>query len=268
MNGEFIKIGFIGCGNMGGAIARAISKKNNTKLYISEPNIQKAQEISTELGCEISSNVGICESCDMIFLAIKPGLFPAVVPELKTALAKNADAVLVTMAAGVSLEKLASLCGTVKLIRIMPNTPAAIGRGMILWCADEHVTEDERKSFVDVMSECGRLDMLDEKFIDAASAISGCGPAFVYMFAEALADGGVTCGLPRDKAMLYAAEMIRGAAGMILATGKHPGVLKDEVCSPGGSTIEGVRTLEEGAFRGVVSDAVVSAYEKTKLLGK
>lgn len=268
MNGEFIKVGFIGCGNMGGAIARAISRKNNTKVYISEPNVQKAQEISAELGCEISDNVGICESCDLIFLAIKPGLFPAVVPELKSALDKNGSAVLVTMAAGVSLEKLASLCGDRKLIRIMPNTPAAIGRGMILWCAGAQVTEEERRSFVDVMSECGRLDMLDEKFIDAASAISGCGPAFVYMFAEALADGGVTCGLPRDKAMLYAAEMIRGAAGMILATGKHPGVLKDEVCSPGGSTIEGVRTLEEGAFRGVVADAVVSAYEKTKLLGK
>jgi pyrroline-5-carboxylate reductase len=139
---------------------------------------------------------------------------------------------------------------------------------MILWCASDEVTDRERQAFVEVMSECGRLDMLDERFIDAASAISGCGPAFVYMFAEALADGGVTCGLPRDKAMLYAAEMIRGAAGMILATGKHPGVLKDEVCSPGGSTIEGVRTLEEGAFRGVTADAVVSAYEKTKLLGK
>ena len=268
MNGEFIKVGFIGCGNMGGAIARAISKKNNTKVYISEPNEQKASALRAELGCEISDNISVCESCDMIFLAIKPGLFSTVIPELKEALCKNGSAIVVTMAAGISLEKLASLCGERKLLRIMPNTPAAIGEGMILWCASDEVTDRERQAFVEVMSECGRLDMLDERFIDAASAISGCGPAFVYMFAEALADGGVTCGLPRDKAMLYAAEMIRGAAGMILATGKHPGVLKDEVCSPGGSTIEGVRTLEEGAFRGVTADAVVSAYEKTKLLGK
>ena len=262
------RIGFIGCGNMGGAIARAVSRDLTTKVYISEPNTDKAQAMRDEIGCEISCGEAICRECDFIFLAIKPNLYPVVVPTLRSALDENGNAVLVSMAAGISLEKLEGLVGERKMIRIMPNTPVAVGKGMTLWCASEDVTEADAEEFLRVMKNAGRLDRLDEKFIDAASALSGCGPAFAYMFGEALADGAVACGLPRDKAMLYAAEMLSGAAEMMLKSGKHPGVLKDEVCSPGGSTIEGVKALEEGAFRGVCVNAVVSAYQKTKALGK
>ena len=268
MSEKIIKVGFIGCGNMGGAIARAVSRNLNTKLYISEPNKEKADKLSAELSAEILDGEEVCESCDVIFLAIKPNLYPTVLPTLADSLDKNPKALVVTMAAGVSLGRLEELCGKRRLIRIMPNTPVAVGCGMTLWCAGELVTESDKSTFLSVMEHSGRLDMLDEKFIDAASAISGCGPAFAYMFGEALSDGGVRCGLPRDKAMLYAAEMLKGAAEMMLRSGKHPGALKDEVCSPGGSTIEGVRALEEGAFRGVCADAVIAAFEKTKKLGK
>ena len=155
-----------------------------------------------------------------------------------------------------------------KIIRIMPNTPSAVGQGLMLVSANDRVTAEELAAFKTMMAESGLLDDLPENLIDAASAVSGCGPAYAYMFVEALADGAVKCGVPRAKAMRYAAQMLLGSASLLLETGEHPGALKDAVCSPGGSTIQGVRLLEERAFRGAVTDAVLAAYEKTKELGK
>ena len=172
------------------------------------------------------------------------------------------------MAAGVSISKLEALLGDCPIIRIMPNTPVAVGNGMITWCKNALVSKDIEAKFLYLMSDAGALDEIPESMIDAASAVAGCGPAFVYMFIEALADGGVECGLPRDKAILYAARTLSGAADMVMKTGKHPELLKDEVCSPGGSTIEGVHALEASAFRAASADAVISAFEKTKKLGK
>ena len=149
----------------------------------------------------------------------------------------------------------------------MPNTPASVGEGMILFAANA-AAECDIPLFLDVLAKAGTLDRLDERLIDAAACISGCGPAFVYMFAEALADGGVACGLPRDKALLYAAKTLKGAAEVILESGAHPEALKDAVCSPGGTTIEGVHALEEGSFRATAQNAVIAAYEKTLLMKK
>ena len=145
----------------------------------------------------------------------------------------------------------------------MPNTPASIGEGVILYCNNEKVSEEQVSFFVNAMKGAGLLDRIDENKIDAASAVSGCGPAFAYMFIEALADGAVECGIPRDKAMMYAAKMLSGSADMVLQSGKHPGALKDAVCSPGGTTIAGVHALEDGAFRSAVMNAVTSAYKRT-----
>ena len=145
---------------------------------------------------------------------------------------------------------------------MMPNTPAAIGAGVVQYCG-RGVTVEELDDFAALIAPAGLVDSVPESLIDAASAVSGCGPAFAYLFMEALADGGVACGLPRDKAVSYAAQMLEGAARMVLENGKHPGALKDAVCSPGGTTIQGVRILEERGFRAAAMDAVIAAYEKT-----
>ena len=171
---------------------------------------------------------------------------------------------LVSMAAAVTTESLAAMLGReLPIIRIMPNTPVSVGAGMILYAPNAQVNPEELAQFLTIMGAAGAMDRLDERLIDAGSAVSGCGPAFACMFVEALADGGVRCGLPRDKAMTYAARMLLGSAKLLLETGAHPGALKDAVCSPGGATIAGVQELELAAFRGAVSEAVVSAYEKT-----
>ena len=175
---------------------------------------------------------------------------------------------LVTMAAGLSMQQIRQMAGSgYPIIRMMPNTPVALGDGMIQYCSDD-VEPEKMAEWLTAMAPAGRLDAVPESLIDAASAVSGCGPAWAYQFIEALADGGVAAGLPRAKAQEYAAQMLLGSARMVLETGKHPGELKDAVCSPGGSTIQGVRLLEERAFRGAVTDAVLAAFEKTKDLGK
>jgi len=158
--------------------------------------------------------------------------------------------------------------GAYPVIRIMPNTPVAVGCGVIQYDATGNVSAQSVETFCAAMAHAGLVDHLPEHLIDAGSAVSGCGPAFADLFLEALADGGVACGLPRAKAQLYAAQMLQGAAKLALESGKHPGELKDAVCSPGGSTIAGVRALEEHGFRGACMQAVEAAFRRTKELGK
>ena len=145
----------------------------------------------------------------------------------------------------------------------MPNTPAAIGQGMIVYSVNKNVKKADKDGFLKGFAKAGEITEIPEKLIDAACAVSGCGPAFVYMFIQSLADGGVECGLPRDLALKLASQTVSGSAGMVAGTGIHPEALKDAVCSPGGSTIVGVEALEQGAFRGTVAGAVISAYKKT-----
>ena len=167
------------------------------------------------------------------------------------------------MAAGLTCDTIRDMAGgDYPVIRIMPNTPCAIGKGVVQYCG-LGVEEEELAEFAALMAPAGLIDRVEEKLIDAASALSGCGPAFAYLFIEALADGAVACGLPRDKALAYAAQMLAGSAELALNSGKHPGALKDAVCSPGGTTIQGVRALEEGGFRAAAMNAVIAAYEKT-----
>lgn len=265
-----IKVGFIGAGNMGSALARAATLTGDATVYIYDKDEAKAKALAKEIGAECKSNIEIAKTCDYVFLAVKPDIIPIAIKEISKTLKGRTGYTVVSMAAGVSLEKLsASFDGiSAPIIRIMPNTPASIGKGMTLWCKNSYVTDSQVQDFEKIMSKSGRLDSIPEKLIDAGSAVSGCGPAFVYMFIEALADGGVECGLPRDKALLYTCETLIGAAETVKASGKHPEQLKDAVCSPGGSTIAGVHALEEGAFRASSANAVISAYKKTLTLGK
>lgn len=266
-----VKFGFIGTGNMGGALARAVCRTVNTKeILLSDMSAVKAQLLAEELGCSYGDNVAVAASAKFIFLGVKPQVMEATVKSLMPALEKRNDRfILVTMAAGIKTDEITAMCGRhYPVIRIMPNTPVSVGKGMILYTASEEVFMDEIAEFCEALKQAGRVDRIEEKLIDAASAVSGCGPAFVYMFCEALADAGVECGLPRQKVLEYAAQTLSGAAELLLVSGKHPAVLKDEVCSPGGTTIAGVHALEENGFRGAAMAAVKAAYDKTVKLGK
>ena len=260
-----IKVGFIGTGNMGAALARAASKASGAEIYLYDKDEKKARALANELCASCVSFDEVCAS-DLVFLAVKPNVIKDVAMSVRSQLKKGAA--VVSMAAGVSLSMLSLPLGATPIIRIMPNTPAACGAGTMVYTKNENVTEAMLENFKTVMTPSGLLDEIPESLIDAASALSGCGPAFVYMFIEALADGAVACGLPRDKALSYAVETVRGAAEMVKTTGEHPEALKDKVCSPGGSTIAGVHELEVGGLRGVAQNAVIAAYKKTLSLGK
>ena len=264
-----IKIGFIGCGNMGGAIALQVAHYPDAEVYVSDYSAEKAEVFAKEIGGIATTNAEIAKKCEYIFLAVKPQVLPGVLEGIKGELCAREDRfVLVSMAAGVTIDKIKSLAGDFPVIRIMPNTPVAVGCGMIVYAVSADVANSETAAFLGFMASCGRLDSLDEVKIDAATAIHGCGPAFVYMFANAMADAGVANGLTRDQAKEYSAQTLLGAAKMILETGKHPMELKDNVCSPGGSTIAGVMALDGYAFNAGVEAAVNAAYERTKELGK
>ena len=257
-----MKYGFIGCGNMGGAIAKAISAQTADLAVTDRSGRAKA------LGLPYVTAEEIAKTADRIFLAVKPQMMAGVLENLKPLL-QSRKPLLITMAAGLSMEKIDSLAGGgYPGIRIMPNTPTAIGRGVIQYCANELVTEAVLADWLSDMAPCGLLDALEEKLIDAASALSGSGPAYMYIFLEALADGAVACGIPRAKAYEYAAMTMAGSAEMYLQTKVHPGALKDAVCSPGGSTIAGVKALEEGAFRAAVMNCIAATCNRNKELGK
>ncbi len=268
-----LKIGFIGAGNMGGAIAKAVCSAGfGSFVYLCDRDENRALSLAKELGCNTADNKVVSAECDIIFLGVKPQFISDAARELSDNITKQKRSslpLIVNMAAGVRLEKTESYFseGT-HIIRIMPNTPVAIGKGMTVYCPNRYVTEEDEKNFIAIMAKAGELDRVEERLIDSACAISGCGPAFVYMFIEAMADAGVRCGLPRDKALKYARQTVIGAGELAKDSGKHPGELKDAVCSPAGSTIEGVMALEKSAFRGAVADAVSEAYKRTVELGK
>ena len=261
-----MKYGFIGCGNMGGAIAKALSK-STTDILVADRS-GKAKALAAKLNIGYSSNTVIAASCDRIFLAVKPHMMKDMLAPLQTILAERKP-LLITMAAGLEIKQIEEFAGTrLPVVRIMPNTPTAIGKGVIPYCCNELVEEAVLADWLSDMAPCGLVDSLEERLIDAASALSGSGPAYMYILLEALADGAVACGIPRAKAMEYAAMTMAGSAEMFLQTKQHPGALKDAVCSPGGSTIAGVRALEQHGFRGAAMDCVIATYNRNKELGK
>lgn len=261
--------GFIGCGSMGGTLALAVAKARK-ETAVSDSCAETAEKIGTACGAAVVRNSDIAKNSRFIVLGVKPHILPAVVEEIAPVLKERGDRfTVISMAAGVSTEKIKALFGfDLPIIRIMPNTPAAVGEGMIVYSANALVTQEEKTEFEAAFTPAGDIEPIAEELIDAATGISGCGPAFVYMFIEALADGGVRCGLPRSLAQKLAAKTVSGSAQMVMQTKKHPGELKDAVCSPGGSTIEGVQALEKNAFRGTVAEAVSAAFERTKKLSK
>ena len=268
MNNTFA---FIGTGNMGGALAKAAAKTMPANaILLSNRTAQKAQKLAAELGCGAVSVREAARLGGYVFLGVKPQMMAGLFDEIRDVLAARTDEfVLVTMAAGLTMADIRDMAGAAyPVIRIMPNTPVAVGAGVVMYDATENVGQARLQQFCDNLAQAGLLDPLPEKLIDAGSAVAGCGPAFAAMFMEALADGGVACGLPRAKAQEYAAYMLLGTAKLALETGSHPGTMKDAVCSPGGSTIAGVRALEQGGFRAAAMNAVEAAWKRNKELGK
>lgn len=259
-----MKYGFLGCGNMGSAIARAISLK--TKDIVITDRSGKAKNLAKELGI-LYADAETVAACDVVFLAVKPQMMQQAIEPIKGILQVNKP-LLISMAAGLKINSIEKMAGAkLPVIRIMPNTPAQVGMGMTLYSCNEEVTQTQLSQFLSDMERSGKLDAVNESLIDAAGVVSGCGPAYIYVFAEALADGAVACGVPRAKALEYAAATLMGAGKMLLDTGMHPGELKDAVCSPGGSTIAGINALEQNGFRGTVIDCVKASYERNKELG-
>ena len=259
-----MKIGFIGTGNMGGALAQAAAKGGHT-LLLANRTPAKAAALAKELGGTVCPNAVAAEAAELLFLGVKPQGLPGLAGELAPVLqARKGNApVVVSMATAVTLRELdAMLGGGLPLIRIMPNTPAAVGAGTILYAA-QNVTDAQLSAFRAVLAQAGLLLPLPEAQIDAASAISGCGPAFCFQFADALALGGVRAGLSYPDACRLAAQTMLGAAEMLLQGGEAPDVLKMRVCSPAGTTIEGVLALEQGGFSYTVQNAVTAAYRRT-----
>lgn len=264
------KIGFIGCGNMAMAMISGIVISNlvsNKNVIASNPSQRSLKKVKEKYNILVTNdNKEVAKFSDIVILAVKPYKYYEVIDEIKTYLKENV--VIITIAAGITLDNMSdALGGEAKVIRTMPNTPALVGEGMSALCANKNITKSELQEVIQIFESFGKIEILEEKLIDVVPSVSGSSPAYVYMFIEALGDGAVLQGMPRDKAYKMAAQAVLGAAKMVLETGEHPGKLKDDVCSPGGTTIEAVYTLEKNNFRGSVISAMESCTEKAIKMG-
>ena len=263
------KIGLIGCGNMGSAMLAGILAKNLYKkeeIIVSHLTPEGARRTAETYSVTcVLNNREVAAGARLLILAVKPQFYQEVLEEIRPSLTQ--EHLLVGIAPGKTMAWIRQTAGVpVKVARIMPNTPAKIGEGMSALCVDEQVTEEQCRTLKAITDSFGRTELIPERLMDAAGAVGGCSPAFVYMMIEAMADAAVLQGTPRPMAYRFAAGTVAGAAGMVIQSGQHPGDLKDMVCSPAGTTIEGVRTLERMGFRGSVIEALTACAEKGKKL--
>lgn len=261
-------IGCVGIGVMGSALMEAVIKVTGAdQVVVRDEDSLKTDAFCRKTGCRsAASNKDIASSVEFLFLAVKPQYLSPVLEEIAGSLAEGT--VVVSMAAGVRVEKVKKHLGPhSSVVRIMPNTPAAVGSGVIAISPDATCPKESVEELRRVLSLAGITELTDEPLMDAVTAVSGSGPAYGYLFIEALADAAVRMGIPRQQAIRYAAQTLKGAADMVLQTGTHPGVLKDGVCSPGGTTIAAVSKLEEKGFRSAVIEAAVAAWNRSRELG-
>ena len=264
-----MKIGFIGLGNMAKAMISGILKEgivDKSDIIGSAHTKETCEKVKGEYGIATTTlNAEVASNVDVLILAVKPQMFPEAVVPLKDVIKK--DTLIVSIAAGKSIADLEDMLGKDKrIVRLMPNTPAMVGAGVTSVTPSENATEEDIAIVKKICDSFGSSEVIPERLVDAFCAVAGSSPAYVFMFIEAMADAGVKAGLPRDKAYKFAATSTMGSAKLMLDTGKHPGELKDMVCSPGGTTIEAVQVLEEMGLRAAVMDAVEACVEKTKRL--
>ncbi len=266
-----LKIGFLGAGKMATALAKGFVRAELVvprQIIASDPHDAARKSFAVEIGAKtVPANVDVAKFAQVLILATKPDQVPAALAEIRKAFTGNH--LLISIAAGVTLAKLeAALPSGAKVIRVMPNTPALVGAGASAFALGKAATAADGELARKLLSAVGIAFHVKESLLDAVTGLSGSGPAYVFQFIEALSDGGVAAGLPRDVASHLAAQTVLGAAKMVLETGQHPGALKDQVTSPGGTTIEGLHELEKGRLRAVVMSAVRAATEKSKKLGQ
>lgn len=262
-----MKLGFIGCGNMATAIIKGIIAHGSvpaSDIYTSNTSAERARQVAETLGVQAGcDNMAVVREADILFLSVKPQQYENVIAEIRNEVSVNQ--VVVTIAPGKTLAWLEDKFGaSVKLVRCMPNTPALVGEGVTAFCPNAQVTDEECAQVEALLSSFGKAIRLKENLMDAETAVGGSAPAYVYAFIEALADAGVAEGLPRAQAQEIAAQTVLGSAKMVLETGKHPGQLKDEVCSPGGTTVAGLVALEQSGFRAATINAIQAAAAKSR----
>lgn len=261
------KIACIGTGAMGGAIMRAVCNKfDPNNITVSNRTLEKGKSFANDTGCRFADNNKDCiKDAKYIFIAVKPAFLSDLFAEIKNDIPSYA--VVISMAAGVKIEKLESFAKA-RYVRIMPNVPAQIAKGMTALSCKDNINSEELSDITEILETAGKVEQVPEKLMDCVTGVSGSGPAFVFMFIEAMADAAVRCGMPRKQAYTYAAQTVMGSAALVLETGKHPGELKDSVTSPAGTTIEGVAALESNGMRNAVIEAVTASYNKSVSLGK
>lgn len=263
-----MSVGIIGSGNMGGAIAGGIAKsglidKNN--IFVSDHNDEKAKNLAKTYGIKVSDNEKIASECNICVVAVKPDIARKVMKDISLLL--KPETIVMSIVAGLDVVTVEKLIGNKhKFIRVMPNTPALVGEGMSAICGGSSVSKEDMNLAEQVLSCVGKVVTVEECKMDAVTGLSGSGPAYIFQIIEAMSDGGVFAGLPRDKAIQMAAQTVLGSAKMVLETGLHPGVLKDMVTSPAGTTIEGVLTMERGGVRKTLMEAVIAGANKSKLM--
>ena len=263
-----MKLGFIGTGNMAGAIMGGIIQKGIFRpeqiigADISEAGRQKAKET---YGIEVTEDNRKAATAEVLILSVKPQFYADAIAEIRDCI--RDDQLVITIAPGKTLSWLEEQFGKrVKIVRTMPNTPALVGEGMTAACVNQYVTEEEKAYALKILDAFGKVELVPEHLIDAVVAVSGSSPAYVFMFIEAMADAAVAEGMPRTQAYEFAAQAVYGSAKMVLETGKHPGELKDMVCSPAGTTIEAVRILEKKGFRSAVIEAMRACADVSRRL--
>lgn len=265
------KIGFIGAGNMGYAMISSIAKSNITSMEnvsVFDIDKEKLSKLKEETGISIMETAQkVVQSADIIILAVKPNMIKTALSDIKTVF--DDKKILVSIAVGIPLKFYKEIIGKDrKVIRTMPNTPAFVGEGMTMMSYDNSVSEDEIKTVTKIFECFGKVEVLEEKLMSEVTAVTGSSPAYVFMFIEAMADAAVLSGIPRSLAYKLAAQAVLGSAKMVLETGKHPGELKDQVCSPAGTTIEAVSYLEKNGFRYAVIEAMNECTKKAREIGK
>lgn len=265
------KIGFIGCGNMGkailgGLVASKLVPAENITVY--NRSAKSVEAISQEFGSRGANSADeVAKQADVLIVGVKPNMMANILGEIRDALKPNA--IVVSIAAGVTLETLEfALKDGQKVVRVMPNTPALVNAGMSSITPNKQVSEDESALIVEIFSSFGRAEIVPEYLIHSVVGVSGSAPAYVFMFIEAMADAAVLGGMPRAQAYQFAAQAVMGSAKMVLETGKHLGELKDMVCSPGGTTIEAVKVLEQKGLRAAVMDAMQSCMAKSEEMSR